>query len=275
MFVALWLTFSNISVLAQTANHETVEQILANANSLLQKNQIKEAKKEIEKALKLDRKSAEAYLFLSVAYKQENKRSEAIKQARKALKLRPNFVNGHYILAVLLYENNEVTKAEEELNITFQQGATFSNAYVLKGLLAMERQKFQSALEAYQEASRLRTNTAEDTENLPEKIFLLKSLIEFEQHKKDASYITPKSLNRPRPEYTEEARSKRVSGIVRVKALIDEQGDVKGCVLLQRLDPGLDVQAIKAARQMKFSPALKDNKPIPCWVTLDVEFRVR
>jgi TonB family protein len=275
LLFVLWFKISSTDVFAQTAKQETVEQILENANALLLKNQVKEAKKAIEKALKQDKNSAEAYLFLSVAYKQENNRDKAIKQARKALKLRPNFVNAHYILAVLFYETYEIKKSEEELNIAFQQGASFLNAYVLKGLLAMERQNFPAALEAYQEANRLNPVTAEDTANLREMIPVLENLVEFEQRKKDKSYHPPKPLNRPRPAYTEEARSKKISGLVRIRALVDEQGDVKSCVVLRRLDLGLDVEAIKAVRKMKFSPALKDNTPIAYWLILEVEFQLR
>src|SRR5205085_9727334 len=132
----LGLMSPNTIVQGQVANQEAVEQILANADSLMQMNQLREAKKEIEKALKLDKKSAEAYLLLSVAYRREGKIDEAIKQARNAVKLRPIYANGHYILAVLLFEISDVKKSEIELNLAFQQGMANSNLYVLKGHLA-------------------------------------------------------------------------------------------------------------------------------------------
>jgi TonB family protein len=275
LLITLGLMSPNTIVQGQVANQEAVEQILANADSLMQMNQLREAKKEIEKALKLDKKSVEAYLLLSVAYRREGKIDEAIKQARNAVKLRPIYANGHYILAVLLFEISDVKKSEIELNLAFQQGMANSNLYVLKAHLALHQENYSLALEAFEEASHLRNQATEDTDNLSEKIVLLKNMVEFEQQKKNSAYILPKPLNRPRPEYTEDARNKGVSGTVKLRAFVDVQGDVKGCIVIWRLDRGLDAEAVKAVRALKFNPALKDNNPVPFWVTLEVSFEVR
>lgn len=273
LFISMWLMFPDASALGQITNQESVEQILENANSLLQKNRLKEAKKEIEKALKIDKKSAEAYLLLSVAYRQEGKMDEAIKHARNAVKLRPNYPNGHYILAVLLFETRDVKRSETELNMALQQGMASFNLYILQGHLALYQENYPLALDAFVKASH--SQTPENTDNVSEKIALLKSMVEFEQQKKDSSYILPKPLNRPRPDYTEEARNKRVMGTVKVRVFVDAQGDVQECIVIQRLDRGLDAEAVKALRKMKFSPAQKDNNPVPCWITLDVSFELR
>jgi TonB family protein len=84
----------------------------------------------------------------------------------------------------------------------------------------------------------------------------------------------PFPLNKPRPNYTDEARNHRVQGIVRVRALVDIRGRVQDVRLISHLPYGLDEEAIKAVRQMGFKPAVKDRQPVEYWVILEVEFRL-
>jgi TonB family protein len=264
--------FPATRILAQSAKQESVDQLLEKASALINKNQTKEAKIELEKALKIDKTSADAYLLMGIAYKREEKHKDAIKQVREALKLRPNFGSAHYLLAVLLYETNDIENAREELQTAFQQGVNFSNSYVLKGHLEMDKEEYKAALAAYQEADRLRLDTSVEAD-VRERIAALKSFLEFKIEAKDNSYIRPKPLNRPRPDYTNDARNNNISGVVRLRAYVDEQGAVKYLILVRRLGYGLDAEATKAVRKMKFQPATKDNQPIPFWVTMEVEFK--
>jgi hypothetical protein len=38
---------------------------------------------------------------------------------------------------------------------------------------------------------------------------------------------------------------------------------------------GLTEEAITAARQTKFKPAMKDGKPVPFWAGLEISFNIR
>lgn len=85
----------------------------------------------------------------------------------------------------------------------------------------------------------------------------------------------PRALNEPRPNYTEEARAKKVQGIVRARILIGSDGLVKQVRVLSGLPYGLDEEAIRAAMQMRFRPAMKDGAAVAYWMTLNVEFNLR
>ena len=86
----------------------------------------------------------------------------------------------------------------------------------------------------------------------------------------------PVLLNQPRPLFTEEARKNKVQGVVRVRILVDANGTVKEVVVLRGLPDGLNEQAIRAAYQMRFKPAMKNGQPVSYWMSnVEVEFNLR
>jgi TonB family protein len=86
----------------------------------------------------------------------------------------------------------------------------------------------------------------------------------------------PVLLNRPRPMFTEEARRNKIQGVVRMKILIDVSGKVTQVVVTRGLPDGLDLEAIRAAYQMRFRPAMKSGSPVSFWLSnVEVEFNLR
>jgi TonB family protein len=85
----------------------------------------------------------------------------------------------------------------------------------------------------------------------------------------------PVPLSRPTPRYTEAARANGVQGSVLVRVLVGEDGNVKSVRVVRGLPDGLTEEAITAARQTKFKPAMKDGKPVPFWVGLEINFNIR
>jgi TonB family protein len=86
----------------------------------------------------------------------------------------------------------------------------------------------------------------------------------------------PVPLNRPRPNYTEEARKNKVQGVVRARILVGADGSVKQVrVVGIGLSDGLNEEAIRAAYQMRFRPAIKNGLPVAFWISLEIEFNLR
>jgi TonB family protein len=85
----------------------------------------------------------------------------------------------------------------------------------------------------------------------------------------------PVALNRPRPNYTEEARIQRVQGVIKASVLVGSDGIVKLVRLQNGLPAGLDEEAIRAAYEMRFRPGVSSGRPIETWVTLEIEFNLR
>ncbi|MEK6320797.1 MAG: energy transducer TonB [Acidobacteriota bacterium] len=86
----------------------------------------------------------------------------------------------------------------------------------------------------------------------------------------------PVLLNRPQPRYTEEARKHKTQGVVRVRILVEASGRVTEVVVIRGLPAGLSEQAIRAAHQMPFRPAMKNGRPVSYWLSnVEVELNLR
>jgi TonB family protein len=86
----------------------------------------------------------------------------------------------------------------------------------------------------------------------------------------------PIALNKPRPNYTEEARKIKVQGSVRARVLVGADGAVKQVKILGAgLAGGLNEEAIQAAKQMRFQAAMRNGERVAYWVTVDIEFNLR
>lgn len=79
---------------------------------------------------------------------------------------------------------------------------------------------------------------------------------------------------RPEPHYTEEARERRVSGTVILKAVLSSSGKVTNIEPKASLPRGLTEKAIEAARQIRFVPAIKDGKFVSQSIQVEYGFSV-
>ena len=82
----------------------------------------------------------------------------------------------------------------------------------------------------------------------------------------------PRIVSRVEPTYTQEARTAKVSGTVVLFAEISSAGVVGNVVVLHKLGKGLDESAVRAIKQWKFSPALKDGRPVAVMITIEMNF---
>lgn len=74
--------------------------------------------------------------------------------------------------------------------------------------------------------------------------------------------------------YPTEAHKKGIEGTVMVRALIDKEGTVIKTIVEQSDATILNDAAIRAVTAIRFSPARSKGKPVPCWVTCPVKFRI-
>lgn len=174
-----------------------------------------------------------------------------------------------------MFERNDLTKSREETDAAIAQGTKLAGAYSLRGDLFLAAKANRSALESYEEALRLASPNDEGVPALRERVAALLTYIEFGDHTKDAAYIRPVLLNTPMPRYTDDARQNKVQGSVKLAVLVDERGGVSSTLIFSRLGYGLDEEAIRAARTLRFKPASKDGKPVPFWLQVEVEFNLK
>ena len=91
---------------------------------------------------------------------------------------------------------------------------------------------------------------------------------------RDAQATPPVPLSRVDPRYTSAATKRRVEGEVRIGAVVLQNGTVGPLRITRPLDPELDVNALCAAAQWRFRPALLDGRPVDYVSTIVLEFRL-
>jgi protein TonB len=74
------------------------------------------------------------------------------------------------------------------------------------------------------------------------------------------------------PEYPREMKQNGVSGLVMVKCMIDEQGNVSQADVVKSSDQTFDKFATEALKKWKFKPARQDGTPIAMQVTIPIKF---
>ncbi|MEN3336920.1 MAG: periplasmic protein TonB [Acidobacteriota bacterium] len=90
------------------------------------------------------------------------------------------------------------------------------------------------------------------------------------------SGITPPAVQREvKPDYTDEARRRGVSGDVVLEIIVRKDGTVGDVKVLQGLGAGLNQRAIEAVRQWRFTPARRFGTPVDVVVEVAVEFKLR
>ncbi len=91
-----------------------------------------------------------------------------------------------------------------------------------------------------------------------------------------ASGITrPVTMGGPKPNYSEKARSNKVSGTVVMRVLVGADGAVKQVEVIRGLPDGLTEEAVKSMQQTRFKPATKNGQPIEFWITTEADFHLR
>ncbi|HKW00641.1 MAG TPA: energy transducer TonB [Vicinamibacterales bacterium] len=87
--------------------------------------------------------------------------------------------------------------------------------------------------------------------------------------------ITPPSVvKQVQPRYTDDARNRGVEGEVQIEVVVKADGTVGDVRVTKKLDPGLDAEAMTAARQWLFKPGKdRDGNAIPVIVTIMLSFR--
>ncbi len=76
------------------------------------------------------------------------------------------------------------------------------------------------------------------------------------------------------PEYTAEAREKKIEGSVVLTLTIDHDGLPQNILVKKSLYPSLDQSAIEAARKMRFEPAMKDGQPVSQVISVQFVFNI-
>ena len=88
--------------------------------------------------------------------------------------------------------------------------------------------------------------------------------------------VTPPTvLSRIEPVYSEAARKAILEGTVELSAIIRKDGSIEGVKVLRGLGLGLDESAVRALRNWRFRPGMKDGSPVDLRINIEVTFSLR
>ncbi len=81
-------------------------------------------------------------------------------------------------------------------------------------------------------------------------------------------------LEKPRPEYTPEARALKLEGQVVVAVIFKANGEIVVQNVVQGLGHGLDEMAVKAAQHIKYKAAISNGQPVDFPARVRIEFQL-
>ena len=87
--------------------------------------------------------------------------------------------------------------------------------------------------------------------------------------------VPPTLLTQVKPRYTPDAMRQRIQGTVTLEVVVSREGIPVAIRVTRSLDPGLDEEAIAAAREWRFTPGRVGSTPVDVLVTIVLNFSVR
>ena len=95
------------------------------------------------------------------------------------------------------------------------------------------------------------------------------------QQNNQAAAVQPIEITeKPRPEYTPEARALKLEGQVVVAVIFKANGEIIVQNVVQGLGHGLDEMAVKAAQHIKYKPAISNGQPVDFPARVRIEFQL-
>lgn len=273
---------------------------------------LKDARKAFETTVKLRPLHAASHSALAYNHLVRGKLNDAEKEAARSLQLDAKDINGHLITGIVNLRKGSLKKALASADDALQINADFAPAYLLKSQALVEL--FGRASNALSDEARgampLEAETVKElremrpaylreaadnldkylrlTPNDPERETWREQLETLRFYTRPATGagmpnpvhtardVTRKAviLSKPEPSFTEEAREELIVGTVRIRLVLAADGKVRHLLVLRSLPYGLTQEAIKAARRIKFIPAMKNGIPVSQFATVEYNFNI-
>lgn len=216
-------------------------------------------------ALSLDPKNALLHFLRGETSIRQGNVADALKDAEAALTTDPNYGNA-LLLRSEAYLKLSSKTSEQEPGLTNDQRKQYLR-------------KTAESLEAYGKLAGSQ-GTAEYWRTQLESV--RQRLAEYDLSASEqpmiyrSSQVTQKArtLNKPPPEYTEEARRAGEVGTVRISGVVNPEGKVVRIFVLTPLSAGLTAKAVAALKRAEFQPALFGAQVVSQYVTFEYNFNI-
>jgi TonB family protein len=244
--------------------------------SLVEARRYREAAATLKEIEVPNRDTVEVQKLLGKAYYEMNKLGEASQKLNYAIVLskRPNY-ELHYTLSLVKLRQGDGRTAISEAKraVALRPGfapaqKVLSDAYLMIG-------NYKHA-EKWLALYLLHVRDQAEVAVLKERMMGIKTLARARPESSVQKPLTrPKVIRIPQTVYTDEARRYRVEGMVRVQALFGKDATIQQAFVVRGLGFGLDEEALKVARGIKFRPGEVDGRPISMWSGVNIVFTLR
>lgn len=232
------------------------------------KNNLQEAQKEAQEAIKLNGKNAEAHYVLGVINFRNNSFNYAYERARKALEMNPNLAAAYLLKTESLVssfsqQTGTVIKSQNARKELLKEAAWNLEKYISLALSNKEtefQREYLQSLEFFAQYYDAPENNLPNSLDVNEQINVSKTPV--------------KILSKPPASYTERARGAGITGTIRLLVGFAVNGNVRHILVLKPLSHGLNEEAVRAARGIKFEPATQDGKPISVVKIIEYSFSI-
>jgi TonB family protein len=241
------------------------------------------ARPAFEQLLRLRPDSADATAKLAYALILANQPERAIATANHAIELGDQSPEPHYAIAEASFRLGASEKAVEEAENALRIKPDFVLALITKSLAHYSLKQYSDAAASLERFLTVRPDSG-DANAWRGQLEELRQRAAQPPTEKPASEtpnftgrdVTQKArvLSKPEPTYTEPARKAGVTGTVVLRVIFASDGEVKHIFVIRALGYGLTSQAIKAARLIKFDPAMKDGRPVSMYLQLEYNFNL-
>jgi TonB family protein len=250
------------------------------------------ARSPFERVVELRPNSAYARAKLSYALILGNESEKALAMARSAIDLGDQSAEPHYAIAeASLRSNRDAVKTQFETAIEHADTAlkinpSFSLALITKSFAQNKLEQHSEAAASLEQFLALNPDDL-DADTWREQAMLM-ALRARESQSTTATSLPSapttlsgketsqkaRVLSKPEPSYTEAARRAGVTGTIVLRAIFSSDGEVKSVRVSQALPFGLTTAAIQAAHRIKFTPAMKDGRPVSMYIQLEYNFNL-
>ena len=241
-------------------------------------NDYKGAVKNAEMALALDPKNLESLYIAGVARLRENAAPEALARAEEILKIKPDYTKAlllktEALMGMFTQERDKLigslgqrkeNESSSDLDTELKKRPYYSllkpASESLEAYLKLNPERFgQSFWSEQLEAIRFYARWAESSD---------KSIAPMTRD------LRPTIRYREKARYTDAASDAGIRGTVALLVLFADDGTLKYVMVMQGLSHGLTEKSIEAARKIRFTPAMRDGKPISTIGSLEFTFHL-
>ncbi|MFN2510967.1 MAG: energy transducer TonB [Pyrinomonadaceae bacterium] len=232
-----------------------------------------------EQCVRLRPDDADVHAKLAFALIFADQPKKALASAQRALQLGDLSAESHYAIAEASLRTGAATNSAAEADTALTMNPNFTAALITKTLAHTQLKSYPEAA-ASLELFLAGSSDDMDAETWRGQLEELRRLISLESNPGPPIFTgqevtqTVRILSKQEPQYSEAARKAGVMGTVVLRAVFSAEGEVNHILITRALGYGLITRSVRAARQIRFTPATKDGKAVSIYLQLEYNFNL-